>query len=104
MIDIPKVILSKAKNGEMEILESHLMNNYTYPAIIKAFAELIVTAESEINKPQVLVTQEEYDAITSMFRVRGQRIVGGEVVRERRGRPRLQRGDETPEDSLKLGL
>ena len=88
MIDIPKNLLSKVKAGEsIELLENYLMNNYPMPQIIKAFAELIVTADSAINKPQILVTEEEMEAISSLFRIRGQRVIDGQVVQERRGRP-----------------
>lgn len=89
MIDVPKAILNRVKSGEsMEILESYLMNNYPMPQIIKAFAELIVTADSFVNKPQILITEEEMEAINSLFRVKGKRIVDGEVITETRGRPK----------------
>lgn len=89
MIDIPKNLLIKIKSGEsIELLETYLLNNYPIPQIIKAFAELIVTADDAVNKPQILVTQEEMDAINNLFRVRGQRLIDGEIRRETRGRPR----------------
>lgn len=89
MVDIPKGLLSRVKSGEsLELLENYLMNNYPMPQIIKAFAELIVTAESFSNKPQILVTEEEMEAINSLFRVKGKRVVDGEVISETRGRPK----------------
>lgn len=90
MLDIPRALLSKVKAGESrEELEQYLMNNYPIPQIIKAFAELIVVSDEAINKPQILVTQEELDAINALFRVKGMRMVDGEVRRETRGRPRM---------------
>jgi hypothetical protein len=92
MLDIPRALLSRVKAGESrEELEQYLMNNYPIPQIIKAFAELIVVSDEATNKPQILVTQEELDAINALFRVRGQRLVDGEVRRETRGRPRMMK-------------
>lgn len=89
MLDIPRALLSRVKAGESrEELEQYLMNNYPIPQIIKAFAELIVVSDEATNKPQILVTQEELDAINALFRVKGQRLIDGEVRRETRGRPR----------------
>jgi hypothetical protein len=90
MLDIPRALLSRVKAGESrEELEQYLINNYPIPQIIKAFAELIVVSDDATNKPQILVTQEELDAINALFRVRGMRMVDGEVRRETRGRPRM---------------
>lgn len=92
MLDIPRALLSRVKAGESrEEIEQYLMNNYPIPQIIKAFAELIVVSDEATNKPQILVTQEELDAINALFRVRGQRLVDGEVRRETRGRPRMMK-------------
>lgn len=92
MLEIPRALLSRVKAGESrEELEQYLMNNYPIPQIIKAFAELIVVSDEATNKPQILVTQEELDAINALFRVRGQRLVDGEVRRETRGRPRMMK-------------
>lgn len=92
MLEIPRALLSRVKAGESrEELEQYLMNNYPIPQIIKAFAELIVVSDDASNKPQILVTQEELDAINALFRVRGMRMVDGEVRRETRGRPRMMK-------------
>lgn len=97
MLDIPKTLLNRIKNGEpIEELETYLLNNYPIPVIIKAFAELIVTADDAVNKPQITVTQAEYDAIMGLFKIKGQRIVNGEVIKESRGRPKkLDAGDNS---------
>lgn len=88
MISIPKNILNRVKQeGDIAFLEDYIINNYPMPQIVKAFAELLLVADIEANKPQILVTQAEMDAINNLFRVRGQRIVDGEVISETRGRP-----------------
>lgn len=88
-LNIPQNLIARVMNGEsIELLENYLMNNYPMPVIVKAFSELILTAQDAINKPQIAVTQSELDSIISLFRVRGQRMVDGEVITERRGRPR----------------
>lgn len=88
MISIPKNILNKVKqDGDISFLEDYIINNYPIPQIVKAFAELILTAEEAVNKPQILVSQAEMDTINSLFRVRGTRLVDGEVITESRGRP-----------------
>ena len=88
MISIPKNILNRVKQeGDMSLLEDYIINNYPIPQIVKAFAELMLTAEDANSKPQILVSQAEMDAINSLFRVRGTRLVDGEVITESRGRP-----------------
>ena len=53
-LNIPQNLLARVKNGEsIELLENYLLNNYPMPQIIKAFAELLLTADDAINKPQV---------------------------------------------------
>lgn len=106
MIDIPKSLLNKVKMGApVTLLEDHIANTYPMPAIIKAFAELILLADDAVNKPQINVTQEEYDTIMSLFKIRGIRVgVNGEVVRENRGRPRKIQSEDAGENSFKLDL
>lgn len=101
MLNIPQNLIARVKNGEsIELLESYLMNNYPMPVIIKAFAELIITADDEVNKPQISVTEEEMQMIARLFRIKGTKLVDGELVRERRGRPRKR----TDEDEAVLDL
>lgn len=89
MLNIPQNLIARVKNGEsIELLESYLMNNYPMPVIIKAFAELVITADDEINKPQISVTEEEMQMIARLFRIKGTKLVDGELVKERRGRPK----------------
>lgn len=92
MIDVPKSIFNRIKTGEsIECLESYLMNNYPMPVIISSLAKLLVNQDNTVNKPQIIVTAEEFEQIQSLFKIRGQRVVDGEVIQERRGRPRLNK-------------
>lgn len=98
MIDIPRRIIVDAKEDGQSILENYLLANYPMGEIIKAFAELILTADDAINKPQITVTQAEYEAMVGLFKIKGQRIVNGEVIKESRGRPKKEvpsAGDNT---------
>ena len=88
MIDIPKRIIVDAKEDGQGILENYLISNYPMGEIIRAFAELILIADDAVNKPQITVTQAEYEAIVGLFKIKGQRVVNGEVVSETRGRPK----------------
>ena len=114
MLTIPKNILNDVKNGEsIAILENYLLTNYSMGDIIKAFAELIVTSDEYVNRPQITVSQEEYDSIMSLFKVRGIRMtMSGEVVEERRGIPKgvrnfinkIEKPSEDGDNSYKLDL
>ena len=48
-----------------------------------------MSAKNEDNKPQqISVTEAEYEMITNLFKIRGQRVLNGVVVKELRGRPK----------------
>lgn len=99
MIDIPRRIIVDAKEDGQGILENYLLTNYPMGEIIKAFAELILTSDDLVNKPQITVTQAEYEAIVGLFKIKGQRVVNGEVISETRGRPKktMDAGDNSYE-------
>ena len=88
MLKLPKDLLRAISEGMEPIstLEQYLVSNYSIKEILEAFAELIITAENTVNKPQITVTQEEYDAITSLFKIKGLRTVDGITIQETRGR------------------
>ena len=90
MITIPKSILKAIQDGEIpqKELEQHLLSNYSITEIIQAFSELLITTEGLINKPQIIVSEDEFNTIMSLFRIKGQRTLDGMVCEERRGRPR----------------
>lgn len=88
MINIPNKLLKCIKDGEVSLseLENYLLSNHSISEIIRGYAELIMVAECVVNKPQITVTQEEFDAITSLFKIKGIRTVDGVVIEETRGR------------------
>jgi hypothetical protein len=89
MIKLPKDLLRAISEGMEPIstLEQYLVSNYSIKEILEAFAELIVVAENTANKPQITVTQEEYNTITSLFKIKGMKVLeDGTVVEETRGR------------------
>ena len=96
MIQIPKQLLKQLQEGEniQKELETHLLTNYPITEIIQAFAELLITTEQTINRQPIVVTQEEYDTITSLFKIRGIKNVNGVLEQETRGRkPKTYKGD-----------
>ena len=93
MIDIPKNLVKAIQNGQapLDELIKHLscqpMNE-----ILTAFAELILLSEDYINRPQIAVTQAEFEAIQSLFRIKGRKVLeDGTVISETRGRPSKQK-------------
>ena len=88
MIQLPKALIKAISEGiePISTLEQYLVSNYSIKEILEAFAELIITAENTVNKPQITVTQEEFDAITSLFKIKGVRTINGVAVAEKRGR------------------
>lgn len=87
-LNIPKTLIKAISEGNQPLsdLEQYLISNHTIGEILTAFAELIITAENTVNKPQITVSQEEFDAITSLFKIKGIRTIDGVAVEERRGR------------------
>lgn len=92
MITIEKTLLKQINEGleSPKVLERAL---YKYPIdeVIKSFAELLLMADDYMNRPQIVVSEDEYKQITNLFKVRGQRIKrDGTVVEETRGRRKKQ--------------
>lgn len=87
-LNIPKTLIKAISEGNQPLsdLEQYLISNHTIGEILTAFAELIITAENTVNKPQITVSQEEYNTITSLFKIKGIRTIDGVAVEERRGR------------------
>lgn len=90
MIDISKSLVKAIQNGQAPLdelikhLSCHPMNE-----ILTAFAELILLSEDYMNRSQIAVTQAEFDAIQSLFRIKGQKVLeDGTVISETRGRPK----------------
>lgn len=94
MIQIePKLLKSiKEGNATQKDLINHL-SNYPLNEILTAFAELIILSEDFLSPKPISVSQEEYNRIMGLFRIKGLRSLDGMVVEERRGRkPRTIKG------------
>lgn len=88
MINIPKNLVKAVADGSEQpiALESYIMHNYSMGEIISSFAELLITSETYTRQP-IAVSQEEFNAIASLFKVKGQRVLeDGTITEETRGR------------------
>lgn len=87
MIQIdPKLIKSiKEGNATQKDLINHL-STYPLNEILTAFAELIILSEDFLSPKPISVSQEEYNRILSLFRIKGLRTLDGMTVEETRGR------------------
>lgn len=92
MIPIPKTLLKAIKEGEATPFDlvNHLQS-FPINDILNAFAELIIISDDMVNKPQITVTEEEYNTIMGLFKIKGQRTLDGMVISETRGRPKKQK-------------
>lgn len=94
MIQIDPKLLKAIKEGNAT--QKDLINHLsTYPLneILTAFAELIILSEDFLTPKPISVTQEEYNRIMGLFRIKGLRSLDGVMVEERRGRkPRTIKG------------
>ena len=89
MINILRTLIRDVKDGaaQKEDIVKYVANNYTVNQIIESFVEMVM--DSDINRQPISVSAEEFNLITSLFRVRGIRIGDdGKIQNERRGRPR----------------
>lgn len=71
------------KTITQEELKNYLLEGYSAVEIADSLAELIL---KNTTTQQIAVTQEEYEKICSLFRVKGTRQVEGNYVKETRGR------------------
>lgn len=94
MIQIdPKLLKSiKEGNATQKDLINHL-SNYPLNEILTAFAELIILSEDFLTPKPISVSQEEYNRIMGLFRIKGQRSLDGMIIEETRGRkPKTNKG------------
>lgn len=87
MIQIDPKLLKAIKEGNatQNDLINHL-SNYPLNEILTAFAELIILSEDFLSPKPISVSQEEYNRILSLFKIKGLRSLDGVMVEERRGR------------------
>ena len=71
MINLNKEVIRKVKEGlpKKELVE-YLMHNFNLYEITESLAEFIYEVEVKDQKP-IVVSEDEYNQITSMFRIRG---------------------------------
>ena len=86
MIFFSKEMQSKIKNktATKEELTNYLITNLTVMELAEELADYIMK-DTPVSQP-IAVTEEEYERICSMFRVKGKRMVEGNYIRETRGR------------------
>ena len=86
MIEFSENMYSAIKNktATKEELAQYLLTNLTVMELAEELADYIMK-ETPASQP-IAVTEEEYERICSMFRVKGQRMVEGNYVKETRGR------------------
>ena len=86
MIEFSKNMYSAIKNkaATKEEIANYLLTNLTVMELAEELADYIMK-ETPVSQP-IAVTEEEYERITSMFRVKGKRMVDGCYVAETRGR------------------
>lgn len=82
MIQIERNTYRRFKDGEISVEEfaDYLLKNHNAYEIALAFAE---AAWIEVNVKPITITQAEFDA---HFRIRGTKMVNGDIVEENRGR------------------
>jgi hypothetical protein len=87
MIQIdPKLLKSiKEGNATQKDLINHL-STYPLNEILTAFAELIILSEDFLSPKPISVSQEEYNRILSLFKIKGMMSLDGVMVEETRGR------------------
>lgn len=69
-----------------ETVCNKLLNDYPINAIVRSYVKLV--AESEWENVKIPVSREEFEAIMNLFRVKGERLINGEIRMETRGRKR----------------
>lgn len=87
MIQIDPKLLKAIKEGNAT--QKDLINHLsTYPLneILTAFAELIILSEDFLSPKPISVTQDEYNRIIGLFKIKGMRSLDGVMVEETRGR------------------
>lgn len=87
MITLSKEVSKSLSKGTItkEELSNIIIGEYTAKSIAESLAEFLL---GEKETP-ITLDKEEYDRVVSLFRIRGQRIVDGQVIEETRGRKRI---------------
>ena len=93
MIEFSKNMYSAIKNkaATKEEIANYLLTNLTVMEIAEELADYIMK-ETPVSQP-IAVTEEEYERICSLFRVKGTRCVEGNYIKETRGRKKTTNTD-----------
>ena len=85
---ITNKVLKELKDGIVtkEEVINELIANYTVKAIVEDYVDMAMAVPTEQTK--ITISREEFDFLTNIFKVRGEKVVDGEVVKENRGRKR----------------
>lgn len=85
---ITNKVLRELKDGMVtkEEVINELIANYTVKAIVEDYVDIAMAVPTE--QPKITISREEFDLLTNIFKVRGEKVVDGEVVKENRGRKR----------------
>ena len=85
MIYFTKEMNSAIKSGKAtkEELSKYLLTNLNVFELADELSDFILNQEA--TQP-IAVSQEDYDRIVSMFRVKGTRCIDGNIIAETRGR------------------
>lgn len=75
----------KARNEQIQALAEHLIKTESIWTIALRLSEFMVKEMDKAQPIKIPVTEEEFQALVSLFRIKGTRADGTE---ERRGRPR----------------
>lgn len=82
----------KTKTATKEELSNYLLTNLTVMELAEELADYIMK-ETPASQP-IAVTGEEFEKITSLFRIKGTRQVEGNYIKETRGRKRATTNKE----------
>lgn len=87
MLLLAKDFQKEVKDGTADVgsLANHLMRHYSVYELATSLAEMIIAAE-ENSPSKITVSQEEYNQLMSLFRIRGIKDTG---EKETRGRKKL---------------
>lgn len=83
MIVVPSKIMGRVWSGDMSLadLSDYLMENYSVKDICMCLAEIL--ADRPDNSP-ITVTEQEFEKIKALFKIRGTKVGGGVETRGRK--------------------
>lgn len=89
MITLSKEVMKSINKGTItkQELSNLIIDEYSAKSIAESLAEFLLGEKEELS--QIVLDKEDYDRVVSLFRIKGQRIVDGQVIEETRGRKRL---------------